>query len=1570
MVRVCAFPGCFNREKALRLRPQGSAQDESLTFHTLPMQDPERLKLWLLALHRDINSPVESIRALRVCSGHFSPDDFPGPNRRYLKSTAVPVQLVVPTEARHAGAELQMEGRYDVNMDSDFQNDFSFVTGSPGAALKLEGGMSASSQSTEAFSPLSCTSAAGFPPDSEDSSEAGTKSDLQESVIEGHRVKLQKTMKQEDVDLRLHDKRMEVTSEPRNDKQTDEEDDEDREMNTEDTAQCSEELVITKVEDFTSEMPIDVDYTGDHSGRMEVDKPEYADTQTAKDDKNRMESFGMQTEPVVRLRKLHLVQPSVDLSVKIKEEPIDEECRKSPQAPERTLREHEDFTQTPDEITIRPAFPVGGNAIGAPAARAAKAPSVPAVSIPEQAPFSAIVTVCAGCKRIILKGKTAFQRSGSPKLYCSPQCLCITSAIEVKKKTCHHCLKEISHPKDVLLASVDTSGTTKEFCSQKCISAFNFRCSVCQRTSVTHGHEVKSMGTVHKLCSDVCFNQFLSSNKLTMNCCMNCGGYCKSTDGSCPSLQIEGNTVKFCTQKCLKVYKKRSLKTATCKMCHAKRPSAEMVVSQNSEGGEELFCSDSCATTYTAQTLSSSGTAVECKNCKKKQVPQYHLTMSEGTVQNFCSFTCVVSYEAVINKKQAPKKITSTSNNVPAPKPAAPRSAPAATSSSVKTASSSRPVQMVTRLPCAQCLQSFSHKPKLLEFKKKMYVFCDDSCVGDFGKTKNVTALCEYCKTDQVVKSVKRISKVDRTFCGQKCKLLFEDNLANEWGEKYCRDCFYCDAGSKTRVTGVFNDKQEEFCETQCLSKYTSLIHQDSKGIKCTMCKQGSKMNETVKWLDEMKHFCNLRCLMFFCSLQAVTGAVTKAANKSLSKRGATSVSSTVHQRPKETTPIIANVRSFSSEANGQSDVLESKDMDGSVPSITVEVPEDESFPEQTVSTQKCTVRTCARPRRNQKRKALPHNTKHKTIACKPNTRNAETQSDEIPKVIVLPVPVPVPVFVPVPMNLYTQYVPQTVGLPLPIPVPMFLPTTLDSAERIVKTIQEIKEKIPDDPLEADLIMMAEMVAEDAEREKKIKASDQKSNLMDIDSEDVSSNLSWEEDSVSSAQTLDQTPELEKAQSKSVPELEKAQSKSVPELEKALSKSVPELERELCKSVPELEKAQSKSAPSINPSTLTPTPIPTEEPQIDLQADFPVASTELIKEQKHNKKEVKVSDVKQKPRRKDSDSVLQKKRDNKCAASATSDGPADLSKMQHESGVSAWKNWVRWRNSQPHVETPKFGARSMTLKEDLLKCSTAELSYGLSKFISEVCRPNGENYSLDSIFYLCLGIQQHLFKNNRMENIFTDVCYSRFCQDMTNMLKGWTPTILSNGYVHSQVEEKYMWDCKQLGAFSPGVLLNTLLYFFTKFFNYKTVEQHRRLYFGRFKRYCQGQGNSKVVYLHFYPHKEDTSTDGVPAKKRKKEDERGKPLKIKENTENPFRCPVRLFEFYLSKCSPSVRHSTSQFYLNPERSCVPSSPTWFSTSSLSDEALENMLARILTVRELYMQEDQSPHEAESDSDSD
>ena len=43
------------------------------------------------------------------------------------------------------------------------------------------------------------------------------------------------------------------------------------------------------------------------------------------------------------------------------------------------------------------------------------------------------------------------------------------------------------------------------------------------------------------------------------------------------------------------------------------------------------------------------------------------------------------------------------------------------------------------------------------------------------------------------------------------------------------------------------------------------------------------------------------------------------------------------------------------------------------------------------------------------------------------------------------------------------------------------------------------------------------------------------------------------------------------------------------------------------------------------------------------------------------------------------------------------------------------------------------------------------------------------------------------------------------------------------GYFVTRIEEEHLWESKQLGAHSPHVLLNTLVYFNTKYFQLKTV---------------------------------------------------------------------------------------------------------------------------------------------------
>lgn len=99
-----------------------------------------------------------------------------------------------------------------------------------------------------------------------------------------------------------------------------------------------------------------------------------------------------------------------------------------------------------------------------------------------------------------------------------------------------------------------------------------------------------------------------------------------------------------------------------------------------------------------------------------------------------------------------------------------------------------------------------------------------------------------------------------------------------------------------------------------------------------------------------------------------------------------------------------------------------------------------------------------------------------KGVSCRPHPCMKETQTDQSLSRKFL-IPIPVPIYVPAPMHMFASPFPVPVPFPLPIPVPIFIPTTRNSAKGIFKEIKRIQEKIPTDPFEAELLMMAEMVA-------------------------------------------------------------------------------------------------------------------------------------------------------------------------------------------------------------------------------------------------------------------------------------------------------------------------------------------------------------------------------------------------------------------------------------------------------------------------------------------------------------
>ncbi|XP_063092125.1 zinc finger MYM-type protein 4 isoform X2 [Cavia porcellus] len=1278
-------------------------------------------------------------------------------------------------------------------------------------------------------------------------------------------------------------------------------------------------------------------------------------------------------------------------NIRIKEEPLDDEYDKA-MAPQQGLLDkikdepenaqeysHGQQQKTQEgELKISAVFSVSGSPL-APQLTTGFQPSLASSGTNKMlpsVPATAVRVSCSGCKKILQKGQTAYQRKGSTQLFCSTLCLTGYTVPPARppppltKKTCSSCSKEILNPKDVISAQFENTTTSKDFCSLSCLSTYELKkkpivtintnsisskCSMCQKNAVIR-HEVNYQNVVHKLCSDTCFSKFRSANNLTMNCCENCGGYCYSGSGQCHMLQIEGQSKKFCSSTCITAYKQKSAKITPCALCKSLRSSAEMIENTSSLGKTELFCSVNCLSAYRVKMVTSAGVQVQCNSCKTSAIPQYHLAMSDGSIRNFCSYSCVVAFQNLFNKPAGMNSsvvplsqgqvivsiptgstVSAGGGNTSAVSPTSISSSAAA--GLQRLAAQSQHIgftRNVVKLRCQHCNRLFATKPELLDYKGKMFQFCGKNCSDEYKKINNVMAMCEYCKIEKIVKETVRFSGADKSFCSEGCKLLYKHDLGKRWGS-HCKMCSYCLQTSPKLVQNNLGGKLEDFCCEECMSKYTVLFYQMAK---CDGCKRQGKLSESLKWRGEVKHFCNLLCILMFCNQQSVCDPPSQ---NSAASTGPPSLR-------KDSTPVIANVVSLANAPAAQPTVNSNSVLQGAVPTVTAKIIGD-------ASTQTDALKLPpSQPPRLLKNKALLCKpiTQTKATSCKPHTQNKECQTEDTPsQPQIIVVPVPVPVFVPIPLHLYTQYAPVPFGIPVPMPVPMLVPSSMDNEDKIAESIDDIKEKVPTHPFEADLLEMAEMIAEDEEKEKtlsqgesqtseqelfldtKIFEKDQGSTYSgDLESEAVSTPHSWEE-------------ELNHYALK--------------------SNAVQEADVEL--------KQFSKG-----------------ETEQDLEADYPSESFDPLNKgqgiQPRSRTRRRHRDGFPQPRRRGRKKSVVAVEPRSLIQGAFQGCSVSGMTLKYMYGVNAWKNWVQWKNAKEEQLDVKCGGelgssspssdplgsaqdqpvsqesseagcrvRSVKLKEDILSCTFAELSLGLCQFIQEVRRPNGEKYDPDSILYLCLGIQQYLFENGRIDNIFTEP-YSRFMIELTKLLKIWEPTILPNGYMFSRIEEEHLWECKQLGAYSPIVLLNTLLFFNTKYFQLKNVTEHLKLSFAHVMRRTRTlKYSTKMTYLRFFPplQKQEPEPDKLTIGKRKRNEDDEVPVGVEmaENTDNPLRCPVRLYEFYLSKCSESVKQRNDVFYLQPERSCVPNSPMWYSTFPIDPGTLDTMLTRILMVREVH-----------------
>ncbi|XP_054271190.1 zinc finger MYM-type protein 3-like [Macrosteles quadrilineatus] len=818
--------------------------------------------------------------------------------------------------------------------------------------------------------------------------------------------------------------------------------------------------------------------------------------------------------------------------------------------------------------------------------------------------------------------------------------------------------------------------------------------------------------------------------------------------------------------------------------------------------------------------------------------------------------------------------------------------------------------------PCAVC-----NVEKLVEievcYDNKVNKLCSDICFTAYKFANQLSVdRCDMCK-----------KYFDKEAVGEKFNIFYE-GVAHNFCCKTCMNvyilakrkivpCNWCKVKKYNfdmikRVQS--NGQVLMMCSLNCLTLYQVSINAvSSKRIKCDMCNSVAQAQYHLTMSDAtIRNFCTYPCVMNFqqqysktpITLQGNEGApIPTGAPKRVIPKSDSGV----------TSPVISSVTSL---ANGQ--------------------PISASSSAKASGKLNLVARLCEPPTVRNKFTQTQPVVCTKSVSCRPHANSVHVQTDDyIGKAVI---PIPVPIFIPCPMAMYSMPFPVPTPFPIPIPVPVFLPTTRNSIKGIMKELKRIQEKVPDDPFEAELLMMAEMVAEDKSQKASSDSEPEADNDADNDAppspshSDADGGAEAEVDEESTGNTG--VAEVE--EKVFTPEPEPVENSN------AFGEDIVQLA---------LKMATELTTPASGED------LETQLPSSNIQQESEGNSSDTPKRETRSRKRAAPAT---RSKRNDSSEPKRKKSQHN---SETSSQPSptvgetkpDVNmKLKYTFGVNAWKTWVTQKNAEIERLNETASKKLKPFKTDMLQLTLDELNFTLCLFVKEVKKPNGTSYAPDTIYYLCLGIQQFLFESGRIDNIFTDPYFETFTDALDEVAKKFSELFSDHHYIVTRVEEEHLWESKQLGAHSPHVLLSTLMFFNTKHFNLTSVDEHLLLSFSHIMKHWKRNQNqsgapggrppgSRNVLLRFYPPQ--ALIDDPKLRKKKVYEQQ-------EDEENPLRCPVKLYEFYLSKCPESVKNRNDVFYLQPERSCVPDSPVWYSTMALQREPLEKMLNRVKMVKEI------------------
>lgn len=270
--------------------------------------------------------------------------------------------------------------------------------------------------------------------------------------------------------------------------------------------------------------------------------------------------------------------------------------------------------------------------------------------------------------------------------------------------------------------------------------------------------------------------------------------------------------------------------------------------------------------------------------------------------------------------------------------------------------------------------------------------------------------------------------------------------------------------------------------------------------------------------------------------------------------------------------------------------------------------------------------------------------------------------------------------------------------------------------------------------------------------------------------------------------------------------------------------------------------------------------------------------------------------------------------------------------------LTMFEEWRKYRNNIPGYDA---------IDLDLINVSTImkpNLVYALTRFLTEVKKMDGTDFPPKTLYEILISIQFHLETLGFCWKFLEDEAFTELKFTLDNVMKSRCQCGLGNDVCQAQVitfqEEDIMWEKGVLGAETPAKLLNTLVYMLGLSCALRAGKEHRALrsidHKSQFSVNYDDDGFRYLLYCEDLCSK--TNKGGIKHKK----------YTVKQvcvyPARNHDRCPVTIFEFYMSKLR-SLRKNDA-LYLRPLANVSFYSDIWYKDAPVGVNTLQSVVKNL------------------------